>query len=298
MANDQDLERIFGAIESKTCLAFLGAGASMAYQVGKKQVPGLPSGSALAKLLAEQCGYSNGTVFDLPRIAEYFVYVKSGDRSKLESILQREIARVNQPRPIHTVLAQLNQLRIILTSNYDELLESELREYRRILTKHVYNPRNSKTAHFEGKFFWQEGEVVLHKMHGSIEEPRTMVITQSDYIRYLANLNDADRGMPEYFRKFMIPQHTLLFLGYSLEDWNFQVIWEGVLANYRNTGVQRDSYALVKNATDFQIKFWAKRNIEIIDYDLTEFAGALAKHFNLEIPQLGIEKRQEAGDSS
>jgi len=52
---------------------------------------------------------------------------------------------------------------------------------------------------------------ILHKMHGCVTDPESMVITESDYIQYLTNLNDADRGMPEVFRKNIIPQYTLLF---------------------------------------------------------------------------------------
>ncbi len=117
-----------------------------------------------------------------------------------------------------------------------------------------------------------------------------MVITQSDYIRYLANLNDPDRGMPEFFRKVIIPDFNLLFLGYSLEDWNFRVIWEGVLANYRDAGMDLKSYALVRNSSDFQREFWSDRKVKLIDCDLTDFARKLASEFNLEIPQLGITK--------
>lgn len=133
-------------------------------------------------------------------------------------------------------------------------------------------------------------------MHGSIDEPRSMVITQSDYIRYLAYLNDIDRGMPEYFRKMIIPQFTLLFLGYSLEDWNFQVIWEGVLSQQANLNLNKDAYALVKNPSHMQTRYWAKRNVVVLDQDLTEFARKLAEHFNLEIPQLGIDKNPEASE--
>ncbi|MHC4106030.1 MAG: SIR2 family protein, partial [Planctomycetota bacterium] len=120
------------------------------------------------------------------------------------------------------------------------------------------------------------------------------VITQSDYIRYLASMIDEDRGMPIYFRKFMIPQSVLLFLGYSLNDWNFQVIWEGVLASYHATGVKNIThYAVVRKAEDFQRNFWARRNVEIIEYDLTKFAIKLAERFNLEIPQFEIERTGE-----
>lgn len=295
--NNLDLNRIIETIKSGRCIAFLGAGCSMSYKDKHGlDVPGLPSGGTLAEKLATSCGYKNGNDYDLAKVAEYFVYMKSGNREELESQLKKEISRINQPRPIHTVLAQLNTIKVVITSNYDTLLENELLKYYRKMDKHFYDHQNSQTAHFDRDIYFEANDIVLHKMHGTVEVPRSMVITQSDYIRYLANLNDADRGMPEYFRKTMIPRHTLLFLGYSLEDWNFRVIWEGVISQYRNTGVQRESYAIVQNPKDFQVKFWVRRNIEVIDYDLTEFAKKLAEHFDLEIPQLGIEKKQKAGN--
>jgi len=171
-----------------------------------------------------------------------------------------------------------------------------LNKYGRNLIKHVYNPQNPKTGHFQGPVFFGDTDIILHKMHGSIDEPRSMVITQSDYIRYLAYLNDIDRGMPEYFRKMIIPQFTLLFLGYSLEDWNFQVIWEGVLSQQANLNLNKDAYALVKNPSHMQTRYWAKRKVVVLDQDLTEFARKLAEHFNLEIPQLGIDKNPEASE--
>ena len=289
-----DLKLIFNAIESGKCLAFLGAGASTCYFDRKhEEVPGLPTGYKLAELLANECSYSNGKVFDLPKVADYFVYSENGDREKLSRLIQREIAAACKPRPIHTALAQLNKIKIIMTSNYDTLLEYEVHNYGRILTKNVYRRNGSQNALFQGTIFFEERDLILHKMHGSIEDPDSMIITQSDYIQYLLNLNDPDRGMPEYFRKTIIPQFTLLFLGYSLEDWNFKVIWEGVLSRHHALGIHKISYALLKNPSDFQISYWRDRKIKIINLDLTEFAIKLAGHFGLEIPQLGIEKKAE-----
>jgi hypothetical protein len=65
--------------------------------------------------------------------------------------------------------------------------------------------------------------------------------------------------------------------------------------------VRKNAYALVKKSPkkskDFhqQKKYWSRRNVDIFDQDLTEFAVQLAEHFNLEIPQLGIKKRQKGG---
>lgn len=227
-------------------------------------------------------------------MAEYFLYTHSGDREELEKAVRKEIQIACEPRPIHTVLAQLEPVRLIITSNYDTLMEQELNKYNRLLTRHVYNAANPRTGHFDHSPFLEENEVLLHKMHGTVEEPGSLVITQSDYIRYLANLHDVDRGMPEYFRKTMLPHFTLLFLGYSLEDWNFHVIWDGVLSGYASQHLRRNAYALVKDPSHMQVKYWARRNVDVFDQDLTEFAVQLAEHFNLEIPLRGIFKKGDA----
>ncbi len=289
------LDRIFNAIASNKCLAFLGAGASMSYARGQDFVEGLPSGGVLAEMLAQKCGYVNGKAPGLAEVAEYFIFKENGHRDLLEKFLQTEFSRITQPRPIHTAIAQLRQIKIILTSNYDLLLETELAAHRRIINKSVYNRTDTRNAHFIGPVDFDANDVVLHKMHGSIDQPNSMVITRSDYVRYLATLIHPDVGMPEYFWKMMIPQRTLLFLGYSLTDWNFQVIWEGVLAALKTAGRAPTSYAIVKEADDFQKAYWMTRNINLIECDLTEFAIALADRFNLEIPQLGIAKQNAGG---
>ncbi len=191
-----ELEPIIAAIRAERCLPFLGAGASASYSAAGCEVPGISLGSKLGEKIAAACGYRNGSTYDLPRVAEYFVYARNGRREDLEDLISEEIRQVAQPRPIQTALAQL-------------------------------------------------------------------------------------------------------FLGYSLEDWNFRVVWEGVLANYRDSGAQLESYALLKLPADaqkanFLRTFWARRNIALIDCDLTDFAVALATAFKLDLPQLGFVKGEPA----
>jgi hypothetical protein len=294
--NPDDFKLIINAIKSGKCLAFLGAGACTPFLDKEgKEVPGLPTGSELAKWLAERCEYTNGSTYDLAKVAEFFLYQQGGDREALQQAIQEKLLISCCARPIHTILSQLNEIKVMITSNYDNLLENELQHYNRILTKHIYDPENPRTAHFQKYPILGEREAVLHKMHGSVESPWSMVITTSDYIHFLATLTDADRGMPEFFRKTMISQSKLLFLGYSLNDWNFQVIWEGVLSNYISNHTIKEAYALVKTPSPFLIRYWQRRNVIVIDEDLTLFATQLAKEFNLEIPQLGIAKKPEGG---
>lgn len=146
---EQDLKLIFNAIESGKCLAFLGAGVSTSFRKNaQEEVSGLPAGGELAQWLAAKCQYINGTTYDLARVAEHFVYQYSGDRGNLIEALREKIQISCLPRPIHTVLAQLQKIKVLITSNYDTLLENELSKYGRWLTKHVYNPQNSRTGHF------------------------------------------------------------------------------------------------------------------------------------------------------
>ncbi len=298
--DDQDLKSIIKSIKSGRCLAFLGAGACTEYvDKNNKTIPGLCTGGELAEWLAGKCESTNGKINDLTKISEIFVYEHGGDRQPLEAALKEKIQIRCNPRPIHSVLAQIPQIKIFMTSNYDSLMERELNKYGRKLARHVHNPLNPKTGHYKGTEYFGEQDkniAILHKMHGSIEETGSIIITQSDYIQYLANLNDVDRGMPLFFRKTIIPNFTLLFLGYSLEDWNFRVIWEGVLSDYSYMNVKKEAYALVKSPSHFLKKYWTRRNIDVCDEDLTDFAKKLADYFNLEIPQLGIKKRKKNGN--
>ncbi len=111
------LDLIIDAIRSKRCLPFLGAGASASYLHDGVVVPGIPLGGRLGEMIAQQCQYCNGSTYDLPVVAEYYVYRKNGRREELETPLCDQITRVTQPRPIHTALAQLHQVRFIITSN-------------------------------------------------------------------------------------------------------------------------------------------------------------------------------------
>lgn len=287
-----DLKLIFTAIESGKCLAFLGAGACMTYRTIDKEEPGLPSGKELAKWLAEKCKYTNGSIYDLQKISEYFVYINNGDREPLENAIKEKIQIDCKPRPIHSALSQLTQIKFVITSNYDDLLEQELRKYQRNIIPHIHNSQDPHNAKFEGPLFLNEKDIVLYKMHGCISKPETIIITHSDYIHYLSILTHSERGMPDYFRKRLLTKCTLLFLGYSLNDWNFQVIWDGIIwSNENSRHLLRDAYALVKHPSHFDIRYWTKRNVFVLNQDLTEFAIKLAEYFNLEIPQLEIKKR-------
>jgi len=286
-----NLNHILDILKDSECLAFLGAGAGSEFNDFKgNNVPGLPRGAQLAKTLAEQCNSPQNLNGDLAKTAEYFLFKKGGDRQILVNAVRDEILKPGcEPRPIHYALAQLKPVKIVITTNYDRMMEEAAQKYRKLIW-HFYDRFSSQNARFDHPPSLKDDEVVVYKMHGTVEKPESMVITESDYIFYLAHIYDRERGIPDFFRKTWLPYCTLLFLGYSLEDFDFKVIWEGMLSDYRLYNPNKKAFALVKDMDDYKIDFWRDRNIKVIKYDLTDFSRDLALHFKLDIPQLDIKQ--------
>ena len=74
------LDLIIDVIRSERCLPFLGAGASASYARDGFEIPGIPLGGRLGEMIAQACQYHNGSTYDLPAVAEYYVYRKNGRR--------------------------------------------------------------------------------------------------------------------------------------------------------------------------------------------------------------------------
>src|SRR5205823_7265928 len=99
-----------------------------------------------------------------------------------------------------------------------------------------------------------------------------------DYIRFLAvAAPDSKRGMPPLIGQMFVGSN-LLFLGYSLEDWNFRALYKGLiepLPEYEKPM----SFAIQHRPSTFWADYWAKppRNVTIYDLDLYAFAAELRR---------------------
>jgi len=305
-----DLLRVFQAVRDGNCIPFFGAGASMGYTFNGSSAPGIPSGWQLTMdfLLdsevadAEQIAALTNpdqadpatlrnafrlTSYDLFKAADTFLFRKSNNRAELDRFLRQRVRLALAPRPIHSVVAQLRDIFTVLTTNYDCLFEDACETYGREVFKHVHEQFKPNSGNWRCRANLVRPQLIFHKMHGCKERDESMIITRADYIRYLANWKDPAKGMPSCVAT-RLPSSTLLFLGYSLSDWNLLAIWEGVVASYPQGGDEIQSFAVMKSVTPEDRLFFQKRNIEPIECDLTDFAIALARQFKLEIPQLGI----------
>ncbi|HMG74464.1 MAG TPA: SIR2 family protein [Pyrinomonadaceae bacterium] len=149
---------------------------------------------------------------DLIAVAQYYINGR-GNRSDLNQILRREFDKPRHPTPSHHIIAKL-PISTIWTTNFDKVMEQALSE-----GKKRFDIR-SKDADFARA---RKGEVVLYKMHGDIDDPNEVVLSESDYERYTKThpiFQNALEG--DLITK------TFLFLGFSFTDRNLSYMLAGL----------------------------------------------------------------------
>lgn len=124
-----------------------------------------------------------------------------------------------RPSPSHAALVRLD-LPVLFTTNYDELIETAYQEVGRALrvtvTEDQFRARRADRPRRH-----------LVKLHGSIDQPETIVLTRTDYARsrvdrkeMLADLRNEMAGAP------------FLFVGFSLSDPNFGLLHDDIRLTY------------------------------------------------------------------
>jgi hypothetical protein len=127
-----------------------------------------------------------------------------------------------------------------------------------------------------------DGEpVVVYKIHGTLGDGSTeVIVSEEDYIEFLTVVGgDGKAGVPRLISNLMVDS-SLLFLGYSLEDWDFRTLYKGLVEPlpFRQ---QRLSFALQKDPSPFWEAYWASKQVKIYNVDLYEFADELRGRMGL-----------------
>ncbi|MBW0016496.1 MAG: SIR2 family protein [Mycobacterium sp.] len=121
--------------------------------------------------------------------------------------------------PSHAALVRLD-LPLLFTTNFDELIETAYREAN--VQLRVSISEDQFTAHRT-----QSPARHLVKLHGSIDQPETIVLTRSDYAAARAQRKE----MLGFLRSEMA-ETTFLFIGFSLSDPNFNLLHDDIRLEY------------------------------------------------------------------
>lgn len=157
-----------------------------------------------------------------------------------------------QASPIHHLIKELDA-KIVITTNFDKI-------YDNICNSHVYAvAQYTETGKVLSNLKSTKNLVI--KAHGSIDDPDKLVFTQKQYFM-------AKKKYPEFYNllQAMFMTNTVLFLGYSLNDPDINLILETISAN--SSAISCPHYVLMKQGVEYELKkFWHDcYNISCIEY--------------------------------
>jgi hypothetical protein len=221
---DSEWKRLLTRIDNGRCTPFLGAGACYG---------ALPLGAEVARALADKYHYPFEDANDLARVAQ-FIAVQEDHRTPKEELVERIAAAAppdfRQAEEPHGVLAEL-PFPVYLTTNYDDFMVKALearrkRPYREMCRwNHLIEDEPSV---FEAQPDYQPHPAtpLVYHLHGHTR-PESLVLTEDDYLRFLARMASDPTLFPEPVKKALrLP--ALLFIGYRLADWNLRVLLQSL----------------------------------------------------------------------
>ena len=227
---ETDWNHLISQIKNKRCTPFIGAGASF---------PWLPLGSQIAQDWAQQYEYPLEDNGELDKVSQ-FVGILNDDEMFPKMELCNIITGVIPPDftkykdSPYAILSKIN-FPIYITTNYDKFMEEALKNIGRIPDSEYCRWNEAIEFAGENSLFLDsdykptESRPLVYHLHGSIDVPQSIVLTERDYIYFLINLSKDERLLPTAIRK-ALASTSLLFIGYSLGDINFRVIFQGIMS--------------------------------------------------------------------
>ncbi len=253
-------------------VVFVGAGVSC-------NVPGMPNWNDLIVKMAEAIGYSKCTEcrhewkcddkdkcltkddFSADDYLKIPQYVYNQDKDTYNRIIRENISNQKvSDAPLSKAIFDLKPSHII-TTNYDTLIESSESEYCDqygviIYDKDLLNAEKKK---------------YIIKMHGDVSDLDTIVLKEQDYLNF-----SQTHVLIELFVKALLTDHTFLFLGYSLNDYNVKLIlsWINYIRSQNEKVLSKNIGYIVLDEEEVdknKMHYFSQHNIAVINiHDLSQ----------------------------
>jgi hypothetical protein len=284
--NEDDWDQLVERIKAGRCTPFLGAGAC-----GKR----LPVAAKLARTWATKHGYPLEDDQDLAQVAQFMGVQFDPMRPKEE--LAKAFATVRLPNfkaanEPHALLAEL-QLPVYLTTNYVNFMSKALTAKKKDPQREICRWNSLlRTARIDGHGpLFEDGleptpanPVVFH-LHGVLEVPESLVLTEDDYLDFLVALTHDQESASRQSRLLPEPIETavtgssLLFIGYRLADWDFRVLHRGLIlgreGSLRRLSVTVQLRETKPEAQEYLDKYFNAMNLRVYWGKAEEFVKEL-----------------------
>ncbi|MDR2310440.1 MAG: SIR2 family protein [Brucellaceae bacterium] len=212
-------------VEAGNAAIFAGAGLSAP--------AGFVDWSNLVRPLAEELQLDVDKETDLVAVAQFHVNANQQNRHTLHTAIVNAFSADNPPTINHRLLAKL-PITTYWTTNYDKLIETALKDARKIVDVKWAVPQLANTQ--------PRRDAIIYKMHGDVDRPDEAVATRDDYERY-----SSERGAFINALAGDLVSKSFLFLGFSFTDPNLEHVLARVRITYKNN--QRHHYAIFRNRT-------------------------------------------------
>lgn len=225
--------KIVQSINDGKCILFLGAMASAATPPKRSRfvyTDHPPSGKKLSETLATQFKYPDVDRNNLQRVSLFVQTLPAERRSGLIDAIRSQISGSKfNPSPALYMLAAL-PFRFIITTNYDHLFEKALRSVksREGVPKdpiiRIYDPKRTGPPDHVTLDPPEDKPVVL-KLHGDIDRPESIVVTEEDYITFIYKMGSPHQHPIHQNIRSRMMEWPVLFIGYSLRDYNLRLLF-------------------------------------------------------------------------
>jgi SIR2-like protein len=233
MLEERTWSILLRAIKGQRCTPFLGAEVAFG---------DYPVRSEIAREWATKYGYPLQDAGDLARVAQFIatendpLFPKDEIINRFKAIQSPDLTNPDEP---HRVLADL-PLPVYITTNYDDSMMRALgnkyvgdtevphKDPRRELCRwneHILAPRSVFESDFESSV---ANPVVFH-LYGHTEAPQSLVLTEDDYLDFLASVSRDQNLIPARIQQ-ALTLGCLLFLGYRLTDLDFRVLLRSLVS--------------------------------------------------------------------
>lgn len=197
---NQHIQNIINANNDNRLAIFVGAGISKYSETPKIKIP---LWSDLIKKIQQDLGEHNEQ--DYLKLAQLY-YLEFGEFSYYQ-MLKEFFSSNLEPSEIHKLIFQIKP-QYVITTNWDDILEKTVSEYNYFYDL-VVSDQDLVKSTMQKK---------LIKMHGDFKH-HNIVFKEDDYLNYSHNF-----PLTENFIKSILSTHTVLFIGYSYNDYNLKQI--------------------------------------------------------------------------
>jgi len=172
---------------------------------------------------------------------------------------------------------------LVITTNYDRLFENALVEAGKPPRIALYTPKLEPIPDYRDPTIESP---IMFKIHGDIEHPETIVITDEDYIQFVLRMSNKDPYDPVPLTlKYYLTGWTTLFVGYSLLDYNLRLLFKTLRWKMDSASVP-DMYSVDFHPDPLIFDVWhnQRRYVKFIAQDVwafvpTLYRGVVGKEF-------------------